>query len=117
MSNKRRPPVEPGPAQQVEAPIRSIVTIERPAPEALARCSRAEKYRMLREYSGRVREQLLAWIDQRGISSEVAQVSEPTVFNTLFLVATRHATELIAHAPGVVSIAEDGDIITDLPRP
>ncbi|NWG20214.1 MAG: hypothetical protein HXY39_07775 [Chloroflexi bacterium] len=108
--------MKPQPAEQADTPIRSIVTIERPAPEALARCNRAEKYRVMRENSVRVREQLLAWIDQRGISNEVAQVSEPTVFNTLFLVATRRATELIAQAPGVVSIAEDSEIITDLPR-
>lgn len=117
MNEKRQFPHEPDPPQQYESPIRSVVTITRPRREELSRYSRAEKYRMLREYSARMRNQLMEWINQRGLSSEVVQVSEPTVFNTLFMVATRHATELIARAPGVVRVEEDGDITTDLPYP
>jgi hypothetical protein len=97
--------------------VRSVVTIERPDAEALAQCSRAEKYRRLREHNGQMRTRLLNWIDEHGLSEEVLQVSEPTAFNTLFVVATQHALDELSQAPGVVQVAEDGDITTDLPRP
>ena len=97
--------------------VRSVVTIERPDAKALAHCNRAEKYRRLREHNGQMRTKLLNWIDERGLSEEVLQVSEPTAFNTLFVVATRHALDELSQAPGVVQVAEDGDITTDLPQP
>ena len=108
---------EPELKNRLKRLVRSVVTIERPDAEALAHCNRAEKYRRLREHNGQMRTQLLNWIDEHGLSEEVLQVSEPTAFNTLFVVATRHALDELSQAPGVVQVAEDGDITTDLPRP
>lgn len=114
-NHKQKPEAEP--KQRSQHLVRSVVTIERPDARALTHCNRAEKYRRLREHNGQMRTQLLNWIDAHGLSEEVLQVSEPTAFNTLFVVATRHALDELSHAPGVVQVAEDGDITTDLPRP
>jgi hypothetical protein len=108
---------EPELKNRLKRLVRSVVTIERPDAKALAHCNRAEKYRRLREHNGQMRTQLLNWIDEHGLSEEVLQVSEPTAFNTLFVVATQHALDELSQAPGVVQVAEDGDITTDLPRP
>jgi len=108
---------EPELKNRLKRLVRSVVTIERPDAKALAQCSRAEKYRRLREHNGQMRTRLLNWIDEHGLSEEVLQVSEPTAFNTLFVVATRHALDELSQAPGVVQVAEDGDITTDLPQP
>lgn len=108
---------EPELKNRLKRLVRSVVTIERPDAKALAHCNRAEKYRRLREHNGQMRTRLLNWIDEHGLSEEVLQVSEPTAFNTLFVVATQHALDELSQAPGVVQVAEDGDITTDLPRP
>ncbi len=108
---------EPEVKNRLKRLVRSVVTIERPAAEALAQYSRAEKYRRLREHNEQMRTRLLNWINERGLSEEVRQVSEPTAFNTLFVVATQHALDELSQAPGVVQVAEDGDITTDLPQP
>lgn len=101
---------------RVHALVRSVVTLQRPSAEELAHCTRAEKYRRLREHNGQARTRLLHWIDEHGLSDEVVQVSEPTAFNTLFVVGTQHAINELSHAPDVLHVAEDGDITTDLPR-
>lgn len=97
--------------------IRSVVTLQRPSSRELACCDRAEKYRRLREHNGQVRKRLLNWIDEHGLRDEVIQVSEPTVFNTLFVIGTRHAISELSQAPDVIQVSEDGDIIIDLLHP
>ncbi len=116
MSKKHEQMPAPQPNNRLRSLIRSVVTLQRPSAEELAHCTRAEKYRRLREHNGQVRTRLLHWIDEHGLSDEVIQVSEPTVFNTLFVVGTRHAIDELSHAPDVLHVAEDGDITTDLPR-
>lgn len=116
MSKKHEQTPAPQPNNRLQSLIRSVVTLQRPSAEELAHCTRAEKYHRLREHNGQVRTRLLHWIDEHGLSDEVIQVSEPTVFNTLFVVGTRHAIDELSHAPDVLHVAEDGDITTDLPR-
>ena len=117
MSEQQNKKPEPELKKRLKRLVRSVVTFQRPDARELAHCTRAEKYRRLREHNGQMRTKLLNWIDERGLSEEVLQVSEPTAFNTLFVVATRHALDELSQAPGVVQVAEDGDITTDLPQP
>ncbi|MDW8213206.1 MAG: hypothetical protein RMJ55_06600 [Roseiflexaceae bacterium] len=116
MSKKHKQTPAPQPDNRLQSLIRSIVTLKRPSPEELAHCTRAEKYRRLREHNGQARNRLLHWINEHGLSDEVIRVSEPTAFNTLFVEGTRHAINELAHAPDVLHISEDSDITTDLPR-
>jgi hypothetical protein len=116
MSKKHKQIPAPQPDNRLRSLIRSVLTLRRPSAEELAHCTRAEKYRRLREHNGQARNRLLHWIDERGLSDEVIQISEPTAFNTLFVVGTRHAINELSHAPDVINISEDGDITTDLPR-
>ncbi|MCS6937862.1 MAG: hypothetical protein NZM94_01245 [Roseiflexus sp.] len=116
MSKKHKQIPAPQPDNRLQSLIRSIVTLKRPSPEELAHCTRAEKYRRLREHNGQARNRLLHWINEHGLSDEVIRVSEPTAFNTLFVEGTRHAINELAHAPDVLHISEDSDITTDLPR-
>ncbi|MCS6840623.1 MAG: hypothetical protein NZ699_12515 [Roseiflexus sp.] len=116
MSKKHKQAPASQPDNRLQSLIRSVVTLRRPPAEELARCTRAEKYRRLREHNGQARTRLLHWINEHGLSDEVIQVSEPTVFNTLFVIGTRHAINELSHAPDVLHVAEDSDITTDLPR-
>ncbi|MGB9752631.1 MAG: hypothetical protein C0183_16235 [Roseiflexus castenholzii] len=116
MSEKQKQASAPQPENRLQSLIRSVVTLKRPASETLAHCTRTEKYRLLREHNGAARTRLLHWIDEHGLSNEVLQVSEPTAFNTLFVVGTRHAINELSHAPDVLHVSEDGAITTDLPR-
>lgn len=116
MSKKHDQTPTPPSNNRLQSLIRSVVTLKRPSAEELAHCTRAEKYRRLREHNGQARTRLLHWIDEHGLSNEVIRVSEPTAFNTLFVEGTRHAINELVHAPDVLHIAEDGDITTDLPR-
>lgn len=116
MSKKHKQTPAPQSNNRLRSLIRSVVTLQRPSAEELAHCTRAEKYHRLREHHGQVRTRLLHWIDEHGLSDEVIQVSEPTAFNTLFVVGTRHAIDELSRAPDVLHIAEDGDVTTDLPR-
>ncbi len=116
-TNKNKQKSPPQLKKEVQPLVRSVVTFQRPSAEELAHYTRGEKYRRLREHNGQMRARLLAWIDEHGLSNEVIQVSEPTAFNTLFVVGTRHAIDELAQAPDVIDVAEDGDVTTDLPRP
>jgi len=92
------------------------VVLERPSSQELAQYSRSEKYKILWENNARLREQLLVWIKEHGLSAEVSQIGEPTAFNTLFVVSTPRAAEQMVQAPGVLSVSGSQEFKVDLPR-
>ncbi|MBN1660512.1 MAG: hypothetical protein JXA93_19100 [Anaerolineae bacterium] len=94
--------------------ITVMLTLERPSHEELRRYSRRERYRALKSSAAGIRDELMRWIDEHGLASDVAQVGEPTAFNTLFVTSTRHAAERLVEAPGVVGVAPTGDLPVDL---
>ncbi|MBN1656993.1 MAG: hypothetical protein JXA93_01260 [Anaerolineae bacterium] len=94
--------------------IRVMLTLERPSHDELRRYNRREKYRALKSSARGIRDELIRWIDEQGLSGDVAQVGEPTAFNTLFVTSTRQAAELLVEAPGVVGVAPTGDLPVEL---
>lgn len=108
-------PIRPGYPPDM---INVMVTLERPSSEELANYNRGQKYELLRQNVTQTRERLVQWIEEQCLSKEVARVGEPTVFNALFVTCTPGAAELLAQAPGVVSVTPTGDFKVDLlPRP
>jgi hypothetical protein len=97
--------------------VRVALTLQRPPAGDLAHLSRVEKHRVLRENSSRLRSALIRWLDEAGMAGEVERVGEPTVFNTLFVVATPRVADELRRAPGVTSVHADGAVPVDIPRP
>ena len=97
--------------------IKVAVTIKRPLPEELAQYNRAEKYKVLRENTAKLREKLITFLDERGLSDEVSHIGEPTAFNMLFVVCTPRVAEQLSRAPGVVNVSQSKEFDVDLPGP
>lgn len=97
--------------------IEVMLVLERPSSEQLDGYSRGEKYRLLRSNTEDLRAQLFLWIEEEGLSDEIARIEEPTVFNTLFVVCTPEAASHLRHAPGVISVRAVEDFEVDLPVP
>jgi hypothetical protein len=112
----RKIPVEPIKPDRPADMSSFMVTLERPSSAELAKYNRSERYKILLANTTRLREQLLVWITKQGLSAEVSQVSEPTTFNTLFVVSTARAAELMGQAPGVLSVSSSKEFKVDLPR-
>ena len=100
-----------------EGTSRWAVTVTRPAPDELADLDRAQKYQLLEDNSARWREELLRWLKEHGLADQVADVSQPTAFNMLFVTATSSVAERLANAPGVISVTQAGEFAIDLPKP
>ena len=107
-------PDEPLQSHRSTDMIEVAVTLERPASEELAQHDRAEKYDVLRANTAERRDRLIAWIAEQGLSEEVTQVGEATVFNMLFVTCTPRAAKELARAPGVVSVGVSKEIEVDL---
>jgi hypothetical protein len=91
-----------------------LLTLERPPAEQLTHYGRAQKYAVLKLSAQRIREQLMVWIQERGLADGVARVGEPTVFNTLFVTSTPGVARELSHAPGVVDVRPAEDFKVDL---
>ncbi|HSJ57055.1 MAG TPA: hypothetical protein VLC95_07730 [Anaerolineae bacterium] len=94
--------------------ITVMLTLERPSHKEIRRYSRREKYRALKSSAAGIRDELMRWIDEHGLTGDVAQVGEPTAFNTLFVTSTRDAAERLVEAPGVVGVAPTGEFPVEL---
>jgi hypothetical protein len=94
--------------------IKVMLTLERPSHDELGHYNRRDMYRALKSSAIDIREELMRWIDEHGLANDVAQVGEPTVFNTLFVTSTRHAARLLVQAPGVVNVAPTADFPVEL---
>lgn len=82
-----------------------MLTLERPTPAAMNGIDRGKKYKMMRQNSEHLREELLKWLDDQGLANDVMEIGEATAFNTLFVKATSYAAEMITTAPGVIDVA------------
>lgn len=91
-----------------------MLTLERPSPEQLTDYGRAQRYAALKSSARAIREQLMAWLQEQGLSEEVARVGEPTVFNTLFVTSTRGVARELSHAPGVIDVKPAEEFRVDL---
>jgi hypothetical protein len=91
-----------------------MLTLERPSGEQLRHRERGQRYSLLKQSASEIRERLVEWIDENGLTTDVVRVSEPTVFNTLFVTSTPRAAEQLSHAPGVVDVAPTEAIDVDL---
>jgi len=90
--------------------VQVMVTLDRPKPESLAGCDRKEKFNILLENARRHRTELVQWIQEHDLCSEVARIGGPTSFNLLFVQCTPHAATQLAHAPGVVDVTVEYEI-------
>ena len=91
-----------------------MLTLERPSGEQMRHHGRGQRYTLLKQSASAIRERLVEWIDENGLATDVARVSQPTVFNTLFVTSTPWAAERLSHAPGVVDVAPTGAVDVDL---
>jgi hypothetical protein len=94
--------------------VKVALTLQRPPSDDLQHLTRAERHRALRENSARLRSGIIRWLDERGMAPEVVRVGEPTLFNTLFVVATQRVAEQLRRAPGVTDVLPDGPVTVDL---
>ncbi|MGD8398256.1 MAG: hypothetical protein PVG11_05315 [Anaerolineae bacterium] len=94
--------------------ITVMLTLERPEQEKMRGFDRAQKYRALKSSASGIREELVRWIEEHGLTEDVAEIGEPTVFNTLFVTSTPSAASQLAKAPGVLDVAPAGDFRVDL---
>lgn len=94
--------------------INVMVTLRRPAPEDLNKYNRAEKFRILKENSAKLRMDLIDWIEDQGLSKEVTRIGEPTVFNALFVGCTSRVADRLRQAPGVVDVVPTEEFQVDI---
>lgn len=97
--------------------VKIALMLQRPASGDLEHLTRAERHRVLRENSARLRSALIRWLDERGMAPEVVRVGEPTLFNTLFVVATQRVAEQLRRAPGVADVLPEEPVAVDLAMP
>jgi hypothetical protein len=107
-------PVEPIQPDRPLGMIKVGVVLERPSSEELVQHDRGEKYQILRSNTADLRKELIAWIEEQGLSEEVSRIGEATVFNMLFVVCTPRVAEELTRAPGVVSVSPSEDFRVDL---
>jgi hypothetical protein len=94
--------------------ITVMLTLERPEHDTMRGFDRAQKYRALKSSASGIREALVRWIEEHGLAEDVAEIGEPTVFNTLFVTSTPSVASQLAEAPGVLDVAPTGDFRVDL---
>jgi hypothetical protein len=94
--------------------ITVMLTLERPERETMRGFDRAQKYRALKSSASGIREELVRWIEEHGLADDVADIGEPTAFNTLFVTSTPSVASQLAEAPGVIDVAPTGDFRVDL---
>jgi len=104
-------PIQPGRSSDM---VKVMVTLERPSSQELAGYNREMKYQVLRNNSIEFKEGLVHWIEDQGLSHEVAEVGDVTAFNVLFIVCTPHVAQRLVQAPGVVSVSLTSDFRVDL---
>src|SRR5215203_2840057 len=55
------------------------------------------------------RDRLVAWLNDQHLFDEVYRLGDPTVFSTLFVIASPHVVERLSEAPGVVDVTVVGE--------
>ena len=90
------------------------VRFSRPSPEELAGYNRAEKYKLLKANSVRHRDEIQAWIKDRGLSDEVFKIEEPTAFDLLFITCTPKVARYLRNADGVISVSRNPEFSVEL---
>lgn len=96
---------------------RIAIVLQRPASEKLEVEGKSEKYSVLKEHNATLRASLIEWLEQKGLSEYVYDVSVPTAFGILFVTATPDLIERLSKAPGVESASIEPEFKFDLPRP
>lgn len=91
-----------------------LVTLERFPSDELTGYNRRGKYRILQDHITKLRVKLADWIDEHGISDEVAEVGKATAFNLLFVRCTENAAAILRNAPGIIDIVLTEDIPIEL---
>lgn len=95
-------PIQTTPANMVEF----MVVVDKPVPTEVAGQNGGETYAELVAHTARHRAAIAAWLEEQGnLSSEVAQLLDPTGFPVLFVICTPRAAKQLEQAPGVVGVA------------
>ncbi len=90
------------------------VRFSRPSPEELVGYNRAEKYKLLKANSIKHRDEIQAWIQDRGLSDEVFKIEEPTAFDLLFITCTPRVAQYLRDADGVISVSRNPEFTVEL---
>lgn len=89
--------------------VDAVVTMERPPRTALARADRRKKLEILEENARQHRTELVQWIEEHGLATEVATVGDATSFNLLFVKCTPKVARALKEAPGVIAVTTADD--------
>lgn len=94
--------------------VNMLVTFKRPLFENAGKIGRAERFRLLRIRSVEVRESIIRWIADQGLSGDVSRISDPMMFNMLFIICTPRLAERLAYAPHVLKSFANDDFPVEL---
>lgn len=85
--------------------VRLVVEVARPSSDELASFDRATRVRKLQENAKHRRADLVRWLTENHLSNQVSHVARSTLFNILFLDATREVAQKLKDAPGVLNVS------------
>ena len=80
--------------------------------------NRSERYQSILDYNKKMRDTLLAWLDENGLRDRVSRVSEANAFDQLFLdgpPTLRGQMESLPFVADVSIIDQDIELIRDRP--
>ncbi|MBV7339501.1 hypothetical protein KFU94_67085 [Chloroflexi bacterium TSY] len=88
--------------------------LTRPPAEFLQGKKRGEQCQQLAEYNQERRTVLLKWIEEKHLCDQLVQLGSPTAFNVIFAEGTLALAEALQQAPGVLEVAQIGDLQIEL---
>ncbi len=94
--------------------VSMVVTFRRPVFENAGKIGRAERFRLLHSRSVEVRESIIRWIADQGLSGDMSRISDPMMFNMLFIICTPRLAERLTNAPNVLKAFANDDLPVEL---
>ncbi len=91
-----------------------VVLFDRSSFLELRSLQREERFQALRSRSIQLKQGLVRWIDQHGLSASVTRISEPTTFNMLFIICTPDLADHLMDAPHVDHVFMNDDVPVEL---
>lgn len=91
-----------------------VVLFDRSSFSELRSLQREERFQALRSRSIQLKQGLVRWIDQHGLSASVTRISEPTAFNMLFIICTPDLADHLMDAPHVDRVFMNDDVPVEL---
>lgn len=97
--------------------VEFMVKINRPSSKELEGFNREENYKTLKANSVKRKNEIKAWIKEKGLDAEVFRIEEPTAFNMLFITCTPKVADQLEHVDAVVNISRSPEFSVGLAKP